>query len=117
MRTIKLTHAMTETDSKNTTGSASHGVAVQRLVRLLDEWMTSANECFEDGNDHEGEEWLKKVKEVGRAVFPCPKCHGDGGDCDAGPDGRTVSWSCQSCGEDGYILPNAPHEQPRREQP
>ena len=29
---------MTETDSNNTTGNASHGVAVQRLVRRFTAW-------------------------------------------------------------------------------
>jgi hypothetical protein len=31
----------------------------------------------------------------------CPACNGDGGDCDAGDDGQTVSWSCPECGGTG----------------
>lgn len=34
-----------------------------------------------------------------RDLMPiCDKCGGHGGDCDAGPDGKTVSWVCDECG-------------------
>gem|GEM_PF-4453187 len=36
-RTLKLTHAMTETNEPPPQNSASHGVVVQRLVRRLDQ--------------------------------------------------------------------------------
>ncbi len=33
-----------------------------------------------------------------RDLMPiCDKCGGRGGDCDAGPDGQTVSWVCDEC--------------------
>jgi hypothetical protein len=95
-------------DITETNANDSESATIHRLVQLLNEWMQSAIECFETGDPHESEKWLAKVKEVGRAVFPCPKCHGQGGDCDAGDDGRTVSNPCQSCGESGYILPYKP---------
>lgn len=31
----------------------------------------------------------------------CEACNGHGGDCDAGDDGRSVSWVCEKCGGTG----------------
>jgi hypothetical protein len=33
-----------------------------------------------------------------RHVARCHECDGIGGDCDAGDDGRSISWACERCG-------------------
>jgi hypothetical protein len=41
-----------------------------------------------------------------RSDDTCPECCGSGGDCDAGDDGRTISWECQACGGTGRKPPS-----------
>lgn len=36
-----------------------------------------------------------------RHVERCHECGGIGGDCDAGDDGRSISWVCGTCGGSG----------------
>lgn len=55
-----------------------------------------------DGNE-EVDAYLVVPRDFGcnRHVEVCPECGGIGGDCDAGDDGRSISWACGSCGGSG----------------
>lgn len=55
-----------------------------------------------DGNE-EVDAYLVVPPDFGcnRHVERCHACGGIGGDCDAGDDGRTISWACADCGGTG----------------